>query len=668
MMKTGCTGTERPKNGTGGLRRVVLALAVLLLTCVLMAGAVSAENPVYVGSWEDLEKNLTAGISVILDDDIEATETFTLTGGTVTLDLKGHQITGPTDTKNYPYTFTVKGSDANLTIKNSGNTGGTITGYRGVNVSQGELTVQSGVTIDCTYAGIFVYGSTSQTAKDYSVATIEKGATIKGQYGVVLFGKQDAYGAVLDVSGSLIGKTETPQPESSDGAFGIFVSGNLKEMEGNVPEIIIREDASLTGGSIGDKNGQAIAGNGYANITIYGGTFTGDEALGVKGGKWTIHGGTFTATGAFSDPPAANNNGAEATGAAVSVTTNDGYAMNVELTITGGTFHSKNQSAFYEGESSQHKGTALKGVKISGDSSFTTDNATLSAVTIHNSGNTTITGISIIDTAGNNLLYRGVNLTGVAKWTGDARNGYTLVLDGQNAKYKLMDAFNTTGSGIQITADGVTLDGDNKQITTAGDLGGYILKVDVDGTDKAEGVTLQNLNITGNGQGSTGNYGGITIDAGKNGNAQKTSVPVTLKDSIIDMSDVSATGTMNPAVYFVNASNSRISGNTIIAGSTDSSSTRCVVLDGGEGSTVTGNKLHLGPTSSEEGSMGVQIKGSSTRNTVSGNTFIAPNDANTDCRAVEITAVKDKDISSSITGNTINFLGQQKSSAVRVVL
>ena len=44
MMKTGCTGTERPKNGTGGPRRVVLALAVLLLTCVLTAGAVSAED------------------------------------------------------------------------------------------------------------------------------------------------------------------------------------------------------------------------------------------------------------------------------------------------------------------------------------------------------------------------------------------------------------------------------------------------------------------------------------------------------------------------------------------------------------------------------------------------------------------------------------------------
>ena len=184
--------------------------------------------------------------------------------------------------------------------------------------------------------------------------------------------------------------------------------------------------------------------------------------------------------------------------------------------------------------------------------------------------------------------------------------------------------------------------------------------------NETKSVTLQNLDLDISSIGTYANLGGITVRANADNDA---SVPVTLKDSIVDMSEVKMTGgSMNPAVYFVNASGSKITGNTITAGSTDSSSTRCVVLDGGEGSTVTGNKLHLGPTSSEEGSMGVQIKGSSTKNTVSGNTFIAPNDANTDCRAVEITAVKGKDISSSITGNTINFPEQQKSSAVRVLL
>ena len=212
----------------------------------------------------------------------------------------------------------------------------------------------------------------------------------------------------------------------------------------------------------------------------------------------------------------------------------------------------------------------------------------------------------------------------------------------------------------------ITFDGKNKEIIGSSSEKYFLMvAVPLDG-NADDSVTLQNLNLSISSIGTYANLGGITVRANADNDA---SVPVTLKDSIVDMSEVKMTGgSMNPAVYFVNASGSKITGNTITAGSTDSSSTRCVVLDGGEGSTVTGNKLHLGPTSSEEGSMGVQIKGSSTKNTVSGNTFIAPNDANTDCRAVEITAVKGKDISSSITGNTINFPEQQKSSAVRVLL
>ena len=74
MMKTGCTGTERPKNGTGGLRRVVLALAVLLLTCVLTAGAVSAEddNVAQIGATK------YATLQWAVDNVTDSTETTTI--------------------------------------------------------------------------------------------------------------------------------------------------------------------------------------------------------------------------------------------------------------------------------------------------------------------------------------------------------------------------------------------------------------------------------------------------------------------------------------------------------------------------------------------------------------------------------------------------------------
>ncbi|HJK33153.1 MAG TPA: InlB B-repeat-containing protein [Methanocorpusculum sp.] len=645
----------------GGLRRVVLALAVLLLTCVLMAGAVSAADGEWheVTTFKDLKSNLTAGNLTKLAGDITIAETISLTTvGDLCLDLNGYNITGPTTAKTY--TFEVKGPDVNLTIKNSDQTGGIITGYRGVNVSQGELTVQSGVIIDCTYAGIYLFGSTTSTDENYSVATIEKGATIKGQYGVVLYGNPEAYGAVLDVSGSLIGKTDDQQ-ETSDGAFGIFVSGNLKKMDDHVPEIIIRDGASLTGASINGKNGQAIAGNGYANITIYGGTFTGDEALGVKGGKWTIYGGTFTATGAFSDPAASNNNGAEATGAAVSVTTNKNYAQNVELTITGGTFISEKQSAFYEGPNKDNSGSALRSVTISGGS-FTTGNESLSAVTLKNEGNEAT--VSIQDEAGNNLLYRGVNLTNAADWTVDATNGYTLVLDKQNAKYKLMDGFTTTGSGIQITADGVTLDGDKKKITTIGTLDGYIVKVAVGNAGGATGVTLQNLDITGDVASATGNYGGITVYAGEG----KTSVPVILKGSIVNMSEVTTESGMNPAVYFVNAPDSQITDNEITAGNTkaDGSSTpRAIVVADGSDISISKNEITMGTAKKGVVSHAIQFQGPPTGVTISGNEITATSKDSLN-RAVSLTTTGAEEESYVITGNTLT--GETFNAAVHVII
>ena len=59
MMKTRLNGTERPKKDAGGLRHGLLVLAVLLLTCVLMAGAVSAADLTSgnLGSWNTDRKD-----------------------------------------------------------------------------------------------------------------------------------------------------------------------------------------------------------------------------------------------------------------------------------------------------------------------------------------------------------------------------------------------------------------------------------------------------------------------------------------------------------------------------------------------------------------------------------------------------------------------------------
>ena len=220
-----------------------------------------------------------------------------------------------------------------------------------------------------------------------------------------------------------------------------------------------------------------------------------------------------------------------------------------------------------------------------------------------------------------------------------------------------------------ITIDeAITFDGSKKKIIGSSSTG-YFLMVAVPLTGNEDNsVTLQNLNLDISSIGGSANLGGITVRANADNDA---SVPVILKNSIVDMSDVDMTGTtsMNPAVYFVNASGSQIiNNNKITAGAASSSSTRCVVVDGGSGVIVSGNKLTLGSVSGTAVAVGVEIKGNDVdKVTVSGNTLATGSGSGEEPRAVKITA---KDTGSqktfTVSKNTIQFGG--KGTTVEVLL
>ena len=561
MMKTGCTGTERPTNGTGGPRRVVLALAVLLLTCVLTAGAVSAAN-VEVTTWDELKDNFTGGKTITLCDDVELEGVLTLDSGDLVLDLGSYTLSNITSSTPYP----IQIDGGNLTITGSG----TIEYPTDlIRLHNGTVTIESGTLVANEGGSVVVItGSPDPSAKRYSNLIVGKDAVLKGGWYVAFISYDSSgknFGITMDISGQLI-SCENP---AQGGA--LYINGQLQgeEIIENPPVITIHNTAVIA-----PSKGNAVYAAGYGKWIIKGGEFKGTEALSIKSGEWIIEDGTFTGNGPFFDPAESNGNGSEPTGAAVSVTTNHAYAKNVSLTITGGTFHSKNQSAFYEGGNSENTGTALKGVAISGGS-FTTENTTLSAVTIHNSGDSEITnGISITDADRNNLLYRGVNLKDVAEWTGDATTGYTLVLDKQNAKYKLMDAFTTTGSGIQITADGVTLDGNGKKIT-------------------AEGNTL-------------------TVVAG-------ITEPVTIKNVVATIS----TSTANPILDSpINIKSPVVMENNqfdITKFNNEAGDTVAVILEAGaEGSTLKGTQITMG-SADNTGVQGIAVYGNKV--TISGSTI-----------------------------------------------
>ena len=214
------------------------------------------------------------------------------------------------------------------------------------NLVQGRLTVKNG-SVDCDGQAFNVYAaSTANTAADYTKLVIAKDATVDAAYAVCLFPEPDStagYNSTIEIYGKLA-------------AGGIFVSGNLgndTSTAGNmvssnkIPTVTIYDGAVVSNGT----EGQGIAMNGLANVTVNGGTITGSEAIGVKRGTLTVNGGTFSSNGEYVDSAEANNNGTENTGATISITSTYNYAGTINVNLNGGTFTSENAPAVYLGHS-----------------------------------------------------------------------------------------------------------------------------------------------------------------------------------------------------------------------------------------------------------------------------------------------------------------------------
>ncbi len=506
-----------------------VAVLTALLLCGLMIGVVSAaagdpSGLVPVTTPEELKNNLTGGNSVILMNEISVTETIVPKAETeITLDLNGFNITKSSAGELFQIT-----NKAGLTITDSGDQGRILTSKTAITVQNGTLDVQSGTITRGEISSVGDYGSLiliigsaiETNGNPYSQVTIGQNAVVEGYaHGIGITyptGSSAAYGVVLDVYGTVGGSAVASGKEGYYGSVGITVNGNIQTTDGSIPEITIHDGAVVTGycgnsGNLGYDDGPAVYAAGYANWTINGGTFAGDEALGIKAGKFTINGGTFTANGAFFDPSDPNGNGSEATGAAVSITKHDSYSGAVELTILDGEFTSDLQSALFECTSKEQTGTALQKVAISGGT-FRTDNDTLSPITIHNSNDVTnITGgISITDSEGVDLLYPGVSLSYAPEGSGPAEfsvewlnGGLTVTEDGS---YRLMNdtqlgnSMNVIGCDIAFDLNGKTLgasyDGTEER---------SVIKV---GTAKAdEKATLVIQDLAGNGAIISKEYG-----------------------------------------------------------------------------------------------------------------------------------------------------------------
>lgn len=232
-----------------------------------------------------------------------------------------------------------------------------------------SLVLKNGIFESTTY-----YGATLQLFGDTVVdnlktkVTIEKDAKVSGNYAVLISQNSSnlAYGVELDVYGTVTGITGNNGWK--DGSFAIYTNGNIQATTGNVPVINIYPSAilSASAGSTGNANkdsAPAIFAAGYANWNIEGGTFTGTEALSIKSGKFDITGGIFNANGLFVKSLEPNGNGAEATGSAISITSNSGYSRKIDISIKDAQVTSENGYAILETITNAQE-SSLKSMKI----------------------------------------------------------------------------------------------------------------------------------------------------------------------------------------------------------------------------------------------------------------------------------------------------------------
>lgn len=277
-------------------------------------------------SWLDQAvADMQPGETIKLLDDLTAAKKVTIsTGKDVTVDLNGHDLSFAQNQN-----FTINGGK--LTVTGTGK------------VSEEKP----------YYAPILIYGASTDQA-DYSVVNVGKDVTLEGWSGIFIDksakdagGKYHALGVKVDFQGTINSVLDT----SDDAGHGIYINGLNQDIEGNFPQITTGPDSVIT------SKGNGIYGAGFAQWNLAG-SITAPNALSIKSGIYDISGGAYHSTGAFADPADANGNGSEDTGAALSITSNDGYAKKTVVNVTGGTFTSDNGYAVYEGIAKKADGSS----------------------------------------------------------------------------------------------------------------------------------------------------------------------------------------------------------------------------------------------------------------------------------------------------------------------
>lgn len=209
-------------------------------------------------------------------------------------------------------------------------------------IKKGYLTLSGKGTIKETepnYGAIKIIGSNYPTDEKYSSVYVGKNVTLEGWSGIFISHVSNkSYGVNVYLEGTINAVNDV----SGGTGIGVYVNGNIKD-ENEHPVVNIMDGAVI------NSTGDGIYIGGYATINIGKASISGVEAgIGIKSGILNINGASISGTGIDNTPTEGYNNGINASGTALQIESNTGYAGNMEINIKDGKFLSENSYVIYE--------------------------------------------------------------------------------------------------------------------------------------------------------------------------------------------------------------------------------------------------------------------------------------------------------------------------------
>lgn len=205
------------------------------------------------------------------------------------------------------------------------------------------------------YAPIIARGSATDTA-DYTVITIDKGVTLKGDYTGIFVAKDAGngyhnYGLVINMFGTI------DMGAVADGYHysGMYVNGTNTVSDGNVMTI------NLGGATIKNCEATGIYAAGYAKWNITNSSITsGNTGIEIRAGELTVNGATVVGNG-VPTVVTPNGNGSTTEGAGIAVAQ---HTTKLPIKVTINSSDISGYSALYQSNPQNNDAESVKKVSV----------------------------------------------------------------------------------------------------------------------------------------------------------------------------------------------------------------------------------------------------------------------------------------------------------------